>query len=102
MPTNTTKGCIYESDFLLESLTHRSPVPIETVDNVGDAVIVQCVKEGSKLRARVVSDGYNPNWNIRFPRDIREESVLYVVDEVEEAKNGGSYVAYGKIRRLVQ
>jgi hypothetical protein len=24
------------------------------------------------------------------------------VDEVEEAKNGGSYIAYGKIRRLVQ
>jgi Ca-activated chloride channel family protein len=79
-----------------------SAADLETVDSVGDGVIVQCVKEGSKLRARVVSDGYDPNYNIRFPRDIREENVLYVVDEVEEAKNGGSYVAYGKIRRLVQ
>lgn len=79
-----------------------SAADLETVDSVGDGVLVQCVKEGSKLRARVVSDGYDPNYNIRFPRDIREENVLYVVDEVEEAKNGGSYVAYGKIRRLVQ
>ncbi len=54
------------------------------------------------MRARVVSDGYEPNLNIRFPRNIREEGVLYVVDEVEEAKNGGSYIAYAKIRRLVQ
>ncbi|MBD2181275.1 VWA domain-containing protein [Planktothrix sp. FACHB-1355] len=79
-----------------------SAADLETTDSIGDGVLVQCVKEGSKLRARVVSDGYNPNWNIRFPRDIREENVLYVVDEVEEAKNGGSYVAYGKIKRLVQ
>lgn len=79
-----------------------SAADLETVDSIGDGVLVQCVKEGSKLRARVVSDGYNPNYNIRFPRDIREEGILYVVDEVEEAKGGGSYIAYGKIKRLVQ
>lgn len=79
-----------------------SAADLESVDSVGDGVLVQCVKEGSKLRARVVSDGYNPNYNMRFPRDIREEGVLYVVDEVEEAKGGGSYIAYGKIKRLVQ
>ncbi|MBW4650188.1 MAG: VWA domain-containing protein [Kastovskya adunca ATA6-11-RM4] len=79
-----------------------SAADLETVDTVGDGVLVQCVKEGKKLRARVVSDGYDPNYNMRFPRDIREENILYVVDEVEEAKNGGSYIAYGKIRRLIQ
>ena len=75
---------------------------LETTDTVGDGVIIQCIKEGSKLRARVVSDGYNPNYNIRFPRDIRAEGVLYVVDEVRESADGKSYVAYGKIRRLIQ
>ncbi|NER27870.1 MAG: VWA domain-containing protein [Symploca sp. SIO1C4] len=75
---------------------------LETVDSVGDGVIVQCVKEGSKLRARVVSDGYNPNYNIRFPRNIRAEGVLYVVDQVKETAQGGSYIAYGKIRKLLQ
>lgn len=75
---------------------------LETVDDVGNGVLVQCVKEGSKLRARVVSDGYNPDYNIRFPRNIRAEGVLYVVDEVRESSDGKSYVAYGKIRRLLQ
>lgn len=70
--------------------------------NVVDGVLVQCVPEGKKLRARVVSDGFNPDWNIRFPRSIRELGVLYVVEEIEEAGGGGSYIAYGKIKRLVQ
>lgn len=75
---------------------------LETTDTVGDGVLVQCVKDGKKLRARVVSDGYNPDYNIRFPRTIREEGLLYVVDEVKENPQGGSYIAYGKIRKLVQ
>ncbi|MEL7037316.1 MAG: VWA domain-containing protein [Cyanobacteria bacterium J06592_8] len=75
---------------------------LETVDTVGTGVLVQCVKEKGKLRARVVSDGYNPNYNIRFPRNIRVEGLLYVVDEVRESSDGKSYIAYGKIRRLLQ
>ena len=75
---------------------------LETVDDVGNGILVQCVKEGRKLRARVVSDGYNPDFNIRFPRNIRAEGVLYVVDEVRESSDGKSYAAYGKIRRLLQ
>jgi Ca-activated chloride channel family protein len=79
-----------------------SAADLETTDTVGDGVLVQCVKEGKKLRARVVSDGYNPNYNIRFPRNIREEGILYVVDDVRETAQGGSYIAYGKIKKLVQ
>ena len=75
---------------------------LETVDTVGDGVLIQCIKEKSKLRARVVSDGYNPDFNIRFPRNIRAEGVLYVVDEVRESADGKSYISYGKIRRLLQ
>lgn len=79
-----------------------SAADLETTDTVGDGVLVQCVKEGKKLRVRVVSDGYNPNYNIRFPRNIREEGILYVVDDVRETAQGGSYIAYGKIKKLVQ
>lgn len=79
-----------------------SAADLETTTTVGDGVLVQCVKDGKKLRARVVSDGYNPNYNIRFPRNVREEGMLFVVDEVKENAQGGSYIAYGKIRRLVQ
>ncbi|OQW95029.1 MAG: hypothetical protein BWK79_03800 [Beggiatoa sp. IS2] len=79
-----------------------SAADLETVDSVGTGVLIQCVQEGKKLRARVVSDGYNPDYNVRFPRSIRELGVLYVVDEVIEAAGGGSYIACGKVRKLVQ
>jgi Ca-activated chloride channel homolog len=75
---------------------------LETTTSVGDGVLLQCLKDGKKLRIRVVSDGYSPVYNIRFPRSVREEGALYVVDEVEEVASGGSYIAYGKIRRFVQ
>jgi Ca-activated chloride channel family protein len=80
----------------------RTAADLETTTSADSGVLVQCLREGSKLRARVVSDGYDPNYNMRFPRDIREEGVLYVVDQVIETANGGSYLACGKIRRLIQ
>jgi len=75
---------------------------LPTTDTVGEGILVQCVKDGKKLRARVVSDGYEPDWNMRFPRSIREEGMLYVVDEVKTAPDGKSYIACGEIKRFVQ
>jgi len=75
---------------------------LPTVTSIGDGILVQCVKEKSKLRARVVSDGYDPNFNMRFPRSIREEGILYVVDEVILGPGGNSYIACGDIKRLIQ
>ena len=75
---------------------------LPTTNIVGDGVLVQCLKDKSKLRARVVSDGYNPDWNMRFPRSIREEGTMYVVDEVKESSQGGFYLAYGEIKKFVQ
>jgi Ca-activated chloride channel family protein len=83
-------------------VTARTAADLEATDSVGNGVLVQCVREGSKLRARVVSDGYDPDCNMRFPRDIREEGILFVVDEVIDGPGGTSYIACGKIRRLVQ
>jgi Ca-activated chloride channel family protein len=78
----------------------RTAADLEATSSVDDGVIVQCLRDGSKLRVRVVSDGYDPTYNMRFPRDIREEGTLYVVDNVIEG--GGSYIACGRIRRFVQ
>jgi Ca-activated chloride channel family protein len=79
-----------------------SAADLPTTDTVGVGILVQCVKEKSKLRARVVSDGYEANWNMRFPRSIREEGMLYVVDEVKTGPDGKSYIACGNIKRLIQ
>jgi Ca-activated chloride channel homolog len=75
---------------------------LAVTDSVGDGVLVQCVKDGSKLRARVVSDGYEPNWNMRFPRSVREENMLYVVEEIKVGPDGKSYIACGDIKRFEQ
>jgi Ca-activated chloride channel homolog len=79
-----------------------SAADLPTTDAVGDGVLVQCVKDGSKLRARVVADGYEPDWNMRFPRSVREEGMLYVVDEIKTAADGKSYIACGEVKRFVQ
>ena len=75
---------------------------LEETDTIGSGILIQCVKDGSKLRARVVSDGFDPSWNMRFPRGIREESILFVVDQVNTAPDGKSYIASGDIKRFVQ
>ncbi|ADV67257.1 vWA domain-containing protein [Deinococcus maricopensis] len=75
---------------------------LEETDTVGSGVLIQCVKDKGKLRARVVSDGYDPNWNMRFPRGIRQEGTLFVVDTVNTGPDGKSYIASGNIRRFQQ
>ncbi|MGK7874808.1 MAG: WGR domain-containing protein [Xenococcaceae cyanobacterium] len=74
---------------------------LETTSNASQGVIVECFKEGSRLRIRVASPGYNPDWKVQFPKDIREEGARYVVDDVRESSRGGFYRAYGDIKKLV-
>lgn len=63
------------------------------------AVVVECVQQGSRTRVHVVSEGYEPSWNVQFPRAIREVGARYVVDALHPA-SGGFYRVRGDIRRL--
>jgi hypothetical protein len=73
---------------------------VEVVTDPSDGVIVECVQEGSRLRIRVVSSGYHRDWQVQFPKGIREPNARYLVTEVREASRGGFYRALGDIRRL--
>lgn len=42
-------------------------------------IILQCVKEKSKLRVKIISNGYNNNANCQFPKNIRKEGLKYKV-----------------------
>lgn len=44
-----------------------------------DIVRLKCVKDGRKLRVRIISPGYNPEANCQFPRAIRVEGREYTV-----------------------
>lgn len=46
--------------------------------NVGD-VLLKCVKEGSKLRVKIISEGYFNDANCQFPKDIRKEGRIFKV-----------------------
>ena len=74
---------------------------LETTTNASEGVIVECLKAGGKLRIRVVSPGYDSNWKVQFPKDIREEGARYLVEEVRESSRGGFYRAFGDIKKLV-
>lgn len=74
---------------------------VETTSDTSQGVIVECFQQGGQLRVRVVSPGYNPNWNVQFPKDIRKAGDHYLVQEVRESARGGFYRAYGDIKKLV-
>lgn len=104
-PGETDIFSIQQSSFKSTGKASTGPASaadLPITDTVGDGVLVQCVKEGSKLRARVVSDAYQPDWNMRFPRSVREEGMIYVVDEIKTGPDGKSYIACGQIKRFVQ
>lgn len=49
------------------------------------SVRLKCVKEGNKLRVRIISPGYNPRANCQFPRAIRIEGREYIVPAADIA-----------------
>lgn len=73
---------------------------ISTVPAPGGGVVVECVQEAGRVRVHVVSDGYQQDWNVQFPRAIRQPGARYVVDALHTS-TGGFYRVRGEIRRLV-
>lgn len=73
---------------------------LETASDPSNGVQLECIKLGGKLRVRVLSSGYHPDWNVQFPKNLRIEGAKYVVDEIRESGAGGFYRSYGNIYRL--
>lgn len=61
-------------------------------------VTVECVEEGGKVRARVVSDGFDPTKNCQFPRDMRSVGKRFLVETVVDA--GSFYRVKGTIEEI--
>lgn len=84
-----------------QGIAPSTELQLATPAEVAQGVIVECYCEGSKLRIRAVSPGYNPNWKVQFPRDIRIEGERYLVSELRSSGRGGFYRAFGDIKKLV-
>ncbi|MEK6239756.1 MAG: PQQ-binding-like beta-propeller repeat protein, partial [Planctomycetales bacterium] len=81
--------------------TRRMTDALETTNSAAGGVVVECVREGGKVRVRPVSSGYHADWNVQFPRNVRVEGAKFVVEELRVSLNGTFYRAYGEIKRLV-
>jgi predicted DNA-binding WGR domain protein len=75
-------------------------VPAAPAGWADQGVVVECVQEGARTRIRVLSPGYDPDWHVQFPKDIRVPGARYVVTEVHTSARGGFYRTRGEIRRL--
>jgi len=73
---------------------------VEKTKKTKGRVLVECVGEGPNLRIKPVSEGYNTDWTVQFPRTIRKKGTRFVVDELVEAVTGGFYRAKGEIHEL--
>lgn len=73
---------------------------IATTTSTAKGVLLECYKQGSKLRMRVLSDGFQKKWNVQFPKNLREEGTQFVVNELRESARGGFYRAYGEIKKV--
>lgn len=116
--TNGTLACIDTSEAVIEQAkadvipTHvdiKAPTPatqvietttVETTTSTDGGVVVECVKVGSALKVRPVSDGYN-QWFVQFPKNLRKEGDKFLVDELKEASNGNFYRTFGEIKKIV-
>jgi predicted DNA-binding WGR domain protein len=73
---------------------------LEQATNTTGGVMLHCVKEASHLRIRILSEGYEPTWNVQFPNELRREGAKYWVSEVRESSRGGFYRVYGDIKSI--
>jgi outer membrane protein assembly factor BamB len=78
-----------------------SPSTLETTTDASQGVMLECFREGGRLRMHVLSAGYNANLRVQFPHNIREEHARYLVDAVQLAVHGDFYRVHGDIKKLV-
>jgi predicted DNA-binding WGR domain protein len=73
---------------------------LERATDTTSGVMLHCIKEGSHLRVRITSEGYEPTWNVQFPNELRQAGAKYWVAEVRESARGGFYRVYGDIKSI--
>lgn len=68
------------SSMSISTSAMRTSVPSSDVKITASNIVhLKCVKEGGKLRVKIISPGYLHDANCQFPRDIRKEGATYTI-----------------------
>ncbi|MFM7578086.1 MAG: hypothetical protein ACKO5Q_14250, partial [Microcystaceae cyanobacterium] len=73
---------------------------LEKIHQAESGILLECFRQGQRLRVRVLSPGYHPDWMVQFPRNLRQEGDRYLVESLHESSQG-FYRIQGDIKRLV-
>jgi len=73
---------------------------LEKTNHPREEIILECFRQGQRLRVRVLSAGYHQDWMVQFPRNLRQEGHRYLVQSLYESSQG-FYRIHGDIKRLV-
>lgn len=84
--------------------TVQTQAPVSSLaitSQIAGQVVLKAVKEGGKLRVKPDPERNTEtfhDWNVQFPRSLRQMGASYVVDRLEDA--GGFYRIIGEIHQL--
>jgi outer membrane protein assembly factor BamB/predicted DNA-binding WGR domain protein len=74
---------------------------LETTANISQSdIVLKCVKVGSRLRVKVESEGYNSDYYVQFPNNLRSDGARFAVTQVVKATNGDFYRVVGGIKKV--
>ncbi|MDX2097765.1 MAG: hypothetical protein SFW36_08305, partial [Leptolyngbyaceae cyanobacterium bins.59] len=73
-----------------------TPVP-PAIGSSSALILVECYQQGKAVKVRAISPGYHLDWNVQFPRELRQAGLRYQVTALQESKQGGFYRAVGPI-----
>lgn len=76
------------------------PQDLEKIHQGTEGILLECFRQGQRLRVRVLSPGYHTDWMVQFPRNLRQEGDRYLVETLHESSQG-FYRIQGDIKRLV-
>ncbi len=91
------------ASFMVENSLATVTAPrqdLEKIHHAETGILLECFRQGQRLRVRVLSPGYHADWMVQFPRNLRQESDRYLVESLHESSQG-FYRIQGDIKRLV-
>jgi predicted DNA-binding WGR domain protein len=84
------------------------PSEVDRVEQVAASAVsggatVECYHDAAqnRLRVRPVGGSFHKDWNVQFPRGLRQAGARFWVERLVESERGGFYRVQGDIKRIV-